>query len=221
MPWPELLYRALRVLPLAINRRRPANPIRSHALRTVAFEQEKLHRLLPAQSCVKAGKSAFFLEPRSHGRGRPARCARRSARSRRPSPRRSPRCASRRGDLVEDQRAAHGFLRRLALPLAELLPIDVGLHRIDLLFDEPADELLDPAVDFAVDERRGDVEGDARGELPQQVGARLALDLVARLVLEVRTDLPAQRVERFERPEVLRAARRRAAARRACGSPSR
>ena len=71
------------------NRTSPEQPFVT--LRTVAFDKQELHRLLPPQSCVKAGKPALLLEPRPHRRRRPARRARRSARSRRPSPRRSPR----------------------------------------------------------------------------------------------------------------------------------
>ena len=48
----------------------------------------------------------------------------------------------------------------------------LALHRIDLLLDQPADELLDAAVDLAIEQRRRHVERDARGELAQQVAAR-------------------------------------------------
>src|ERR1043166_1638467 len=55
--------------------------------------------------------------------------------------------------LVEPQRAFHRLGRRVALPLAEFLPVDVGLHRIDLLLDQPPHELLDAAIDLALEQR--------------------------------------------------------------------
>ena len=107
--------------------------------------------------------------------------------------------------LVEHERAADRFGRRVALLLAELFPVDVGLHRIDLLIDQPPDELLDPPIDLAIEQRRRHVEGDARGELLQQFAAHLALRLVRRLVLEVLA-APASRSASSDAksPDVLR-----------------
>ena len=106
--------------------------------------------------------------------------------------------------LVEDERPAHRFGRRVPLLFAELLPVDVHLHGIDLLIHEPPDELLHAPIDFAIEQRRGDVEGHTGRELLQQLAARVALRFVRRLLLEVGAHPRPQRVEVLEVPEVLR-----------------
>ena len=69
--------------------------------------------------------------------------------------------------LVERQRPAHGLGRRFTLLLAELFPVDVHLHRIDLLIHQAAHEIFHAPVDLAIEERGGDLERDPRGELLQ------------------------------------------------------
>ena len=106
--------------------------------------------------------------------------------------------------LVEHERAAHRLSRRLTLPVPELLPVDVGPHRVDLLLDQPPDEVLDATVDLPIHERRRRLEADARRQLPEHLRAQLPVLLVQRLMLEILAHAPAQRLERFVVPEILR-----------------
>src|SRR5688572_20993499 len=171
--------------------------------RNSSTRHEEVNRLLTAQTRVDARHPAFFFQPRAHGR----------------------RCASgpfpEAGDLalhlfpghlqplapghfVESERAGDGFARRLALALAERVPVDAGLAGIDLLLHEPAREVLDAAVDLALDERGGRVERHAGSELLHEPGAHLALGAVTRFVLEILPHARAQSLEAVELAEVLR-----------------
>ena len=71
-------------------------------------------------------------------------------------------------DLVEHDRARHRLARRSALALAERLPVDPRLPRIDALIDQPPGELLEPPIHLALDERRRHLEGDACRQLLHQ-----------------------------------------------------
>ena len=106
------------------------------------------------------------------------------------------------------------------LLVAELFPVDVRPHRVHLLLDQAADELLDAAVDLALQQRRRHIDAHARGQLLQQLAAHLALVLVHRLVLEIGAHALAERRRGSRSCRGPSRTRRRARARRACGSPS-
>ena len=95
----------------------------------------------------------LFLQPGPDGGRRPAASARHTVPTSASTSSSDDRDLLAPRHLVEHQRAADRFGRRLALPLAELLPVDVGLHRVDLLIDQPPHELLDPAIDLALEQR--------------------------------------------------------------------
>ena len=168
---------------------------------------------------VEAAEPALLLQPRPHGRGASGRCARRTARPRPRAPPPMTAMFSRRATSSSTSALSHRLGRRLPLPLAELLPVDVRLHRIDLLFHQPPDELLDAPIDLAIEQRRRHVE---RARAPRAASAaRRASRAPPRAS-------PRARGRRARAPAAPRAnrtrrgpsrTRRPAPARRACGSP--
>ena len=113
--------------------------------------------------------------------------------------------------------SAAGF----TLLLAELFPVDVDLHRIDLLIHEPADEVLHPPIDFAIEERGRHLERHAR----RRAGSAARRACRARLRASPRARGRRERASAARRGSRTRPGpsrtRRRAPARRACESPSR
>ncbi len=95
------------------------------------------------------------------------------------------------------------FGRRLALSVAEALPVDVRRARIDLLIHQAAREVLEPPIDLAIDERRRRRERQARRQLLQHVVTHLMIRRVRRLVLEIGADPGAKRLERVEVSQIL------------------
>ena len=121
----------------------------------------EVNRLLPPQPRVDARQTAFLLERRAHRRRRPARPLRVAPDlARRPRPRSTSSC-SRRATSSSTSAARHRLARHLALALAERVPVDARLPRVDVLIDQPARELLEPPVDLALDERGRHLEGHA------------------------------------------------------------
>src|SRR5688572_22780871 len=114
------------------------------------LREEEVDRFFTPQPGMEAAEPAFLLEPRADRRRGAS----------------GPFCIPlhlgvhlviRRGEplapryLIQDERALDRFARRVLLALAELLPVDVRPHRIDLLLDQTAHELLDAAIDLPVD----------------------------------------------------------------------
>ncbi len=127
-------------------------PITSESI--VARDEQEINASFPAA----APRTDAPMPPSFSSRARTAAGVRpaalgvaRDLRRRRPRPR--PSMCSRRATSSSTSAPRDRFGRGLALALAELLPVDVGLHRVDLLIDQPADELLDAAIDLAIEQR--------------------------------------------------------------------
>src|SRR5262249_48663926 len=122
--------------------------------------EQEINGPLTPQPVVQAPDSALLFKPRAHRRRRAARALRVpsdlgfdvAVRHRHGL---APR------HLVEHERAPYGFGRGVVLAFAEFLPVDVRLHRIDLLIDQPPDELLNTPIDLALEQRLRHIERDA------------------------------------------------------------
>ena len=107
-------------------------------------------------------------------------------------------------DLVEHDRAGDRFARGVALALAERLPVDAGLPRVDVLVDQPAREVLEAAIDLALDERGRHLERHPRGELLHQLArARRARPRAAPRARDPRGRAPAAPSSVLELAEIL------------------
>src|SRR5690348_4761260 len=112
--------------------------------------EQEINAPLPAQPRVQAPDAPLLLQPRADRRRRAAGALGKPGNLRlhlvgRHGQPLAPR------DFVEHERSADRLRRRVSLTLAELLPVDVRLHRIDLLVDQPADELLHAAIDLTLE----------------------------------------------------------------------
>ena len=106
-------------------------------------------------------------------------------------------------DVVDHERAPDGVRRCVPLPEPELAPVDLDLHRVDPLFDQPADELLQPAVHFLLDQHVGR-GGHPRRELLDELVPHRVLGLLLGAALQFLADAIAQRLERLDVAHFLR-----------------
>src|SRR5713101_6445868 len=125
-----------------------------------SMPHEEVNRLLPTQSRRHPRKSAFLFKRRTHGGRRAARALGVAADLLLDLVRRGVDVLAPR-HFVEINRARHRLLRHLALALAEGLPVDAGLTRVDVLLHQSAREILEPTIELAFDERRRQLEGHA------------------------------------------------------------
>ena len=176
-----------------------------YAVVMLAFASSKsivFSRRMPPRSRASA---AVLLQLRPHGRHRAAAALGEPRRSPVERPRRSPPSGSRRAISSSTSVAFTASTAGVALGRPELVPVDAGLPRIDLLLDQPPRELLDPAVQLVLHQHaRAPRTAPACASCASRSRAHLAVGLVRRLVLEVLPHARAQRRQRVEVAEVLR-----------------
>ena len=171
----------------------------------LAWAMHPVDGLLPPQPGREAGQPAFLLQARPDCWPRCGRSARRSAAISASRSSSVTAICSRRATSSSTSAGPTASAAGVALALAELVPVDVGLPRIDLLLHQAARELLEPAVDLALDQRaRARANGTRAASCFSTVArAPRARPRAAASCSRSCAHARAQRVERLEVAQVL------------------